>query len=265
MLARGPALTERVRTSWPEIESVFREHVVDSIATWVPEGNRHHDQTLTFALGRLDEGKQLAAFFTARGLTGRVLDVGAGNGGVAVGLANHDGFSVVGVDILVNPDLRALRAATPLPIGQVVGSGHDLPFDDASFDIVLCLDTIEHVPRAGRLGAEIMRVLRPGGACMLTTPARIRHWFAPDPHYAIRGLALLPDPLQRFVATTLLKRTDSYDVVHLFWHVREIARLFPGSRTEVLWNHTFSRTTARDRAWYRLRNFFWDRIVLTKY
>src|SRR5258708_3055027 len=39
MLARGSALTERVQTSWPEIERIFREHVVDSVATWVPEGN----------------------------------------------------------------------------------------------------------------------------------------------------------------------------------------------------------------------------------
>jgi SAM-dependent methyltransferase len=249
---------------WQQVDKLFREHVVDSIAEWVPEGSQHHAATLEFALGRIEEGKQLAAFFAARGLTGRVLDIGAGNGGVSVGMSNHDGFEVVGLDIVVNRDLLALREGTSLPMEQIVGSGHHLPFADNSFDVVLCLETIEHVPRADLLGPEIVRVLRPGGACMITTPPRLRYWFARDPHYAIPGLILLPDPLQRFVASTLLRRTDTYDVVHIFWHVDEIARLFPGANVDVLWDRNYNGSTIGDKLWYRFRNFLWNRIVLTK-
>lgn len=255
----------RTHLPWPEIDDIFRTCVIESIAEWVPEGSRHHDCNLAFALGRIEEGRQLAQFFAARGQSGRVLDIGAGNGGVAVGLANHAGFDVVGVDIVVNRDLRALRNATPLPMRQVVGNGHTLPFDDNAFDIVLCLDTIEHVPRPDLLGPEIIRVLKPGGSCMITTPPRIRYWFRRDPHYAVPGLILLPDRLQCFMATTVLRRTDKYDVVHIFWHVDEIARFFPRSMpAEVLWNRSYEGRTLGERVWFRFRNFLWDRIILTK-
>lgn len=254
----------QTRVQWQQIDEIFRRHVVDSIADWVPEGSGHHDSTLQFALGRIEEGKQLAGFFAARGLTGDVLDIGAGNGGVAVGMSNYEGFRVTGLDILVNRDLLALRGETPLPMRQIVGTGHHLPFADASFDAVLCLETIEHVPRPDLLGPEIVRVLKKGGQCMITTPPRMRYWFARDPHYAIPGLILLPDGLQRFVASTLMQRTDSYDVVHIFWHVNEIARLFPGTKVEVLWDRNYTGATFGDRLWYRFRNFLWNRIVLTK-
>ena len=46
---------------------------------------------------------------------------------------------------------------------------------------------IEHVADVPSLGAEIMRVLRPGGYCMITTPARLRHLTAPDPQPPGRG------------------------------------------------------------------------------
>ena len=254
----------QTRLDWNEIDAIFRRHVVESIAEWVPAGSEHHDSTLQFALGRIEEGKQLAGFFAARGLSGQVLDIGAGNGGVAVGMSNHDAFDVTGLDILVNRDLLALRAETTLPMRQIVGSGHHLPFADNSFDVVLCLETIEHVPRPDLLGPEIVRVLRPGGQCMITTPPRLRYWFARDPHYAIPGLILLPDALQRFVASSVLRRTDTYDVVHIFWHVDEIAKLFPDTNVEVLWDHNYTGATFMDRMWYRLRNFLWNRIVFTK-
>jgi SAM-dependent methyltransferase len=44
-----------------------------------------------------------------------------------------------------------------------------LSFADASFDAVLCVSVIEHVPEDGRAMAEMWRVLRPGGVLHLTT------------------------------------------------------------------------------------------------
>ncbi len=45
-----------------------------------------------------------------------------------------------------------------------------LPFPDASFDIVLCVEGIEHVMDRHKTLAEFRRVLRPGGRLLLTTP-----------------------------------------------------------------------------------------------
>lgn len=47
---------------------------------------------------------------------------------------------------------------------------YDLPFDDRSFDAILCFETIEHFSKPERLVAELSRVIRPGGCMILTTP-----------------------------------------------------------------------------------------------
>lgn len=94
----------------------------------------------------------------------RVLDVGCGGGFTCEYLAER-GADVTGLE--VNPDLlRAARehaSAGGLVIDYVPGVAEALPFDDASFDVVTCVDVLEHVEDVGRAVAEMARVLRPGG------------------------------------------------------------------------------------------------------
>jgi len=52
----------------------------------------------------------------------------------------------------------------------------DLPFADSSFDIVTCLDVIEHIEDDSSAIAEITRVIRPGGFLILTVPAFEIFW-----------------------------------------------------------------------------------------
>ncbi len=85
----------------------------------------------------------------------RVLDVGSGS----VGLAHFLGRSVVGVDVeFTDRDWEQV----PSRLVPVRGSATHLPFRDESFDAVVSMDTLEHIPRAGRpqAVAELFRVGR---------------------------------------------------------------------------------------------------------
>ena len=53
---------------------------------------------------------------------------------------------------------------------DVVGDVHSLPFDDASFDAILCHSVLEHTKQPFQVMDEIYRVLRPRGLALLYVP-----------------------------------------------------------------------------------------------
>lgn len=53
---------------------------------------------------------------------------------------------------------------------DVIASAEHVPFEDGTFDWVLCTEVLEHCPRPEAVLREIHRVLKPGGTCFLTTP-----------------------------------------------------------------------------------------------
>lgn len=53
---------------------------------------------------------------------------------------------------------------------DIVASALDLPFDDKSFDTVVCTEVLEHIPDPLRVLCEMHRVLKPSGYLILTTP-----------------------------------------------------------------------------------------------
>ncbi len=98
----------------------------------------------------------------------RVLDVGCGEGAFTAELARA-GAHAVGIDVAEEP-LRRARAAHPELDLRLVDAdgGWDLP--DASFDAVWAGETIEHVLDTAVWLSEVRRVLRSGGALLLSTP-----------------------------------------------------------------------------------------------
>lgn len=52
---------------------------------------------------------------------------------------------------------------------DVVASGHELPIEDASAEVVVCTEVLEHDPAFWLTLAEVRRILRPGGRLLLTT------------------------------------------------------------------------------------------------
>ncbi len=99
-----------------------------------------------------------------------VLDVGCGTGWGWSDLGNPR--SVTGID--VSPE--ALREGARLGyIRRAAAAAMDqLPFPSASFDVITCLEAIEHIPAraAAAFLAECCRILRPGGILVLSTPLR---------------------------------------------------------------------------------------------
>ena len=94
-----------------------------------------------------------------------ILEVGSGSAGVTTFLK----FPVVGVDTAFE---RTAAIATPYLV-PIQGSATDLPFEDASFDVVLSLEMLEHLAAEVRAKAleEMFRALRPGGRMIVTFPA----------------------------------------------------------------------------------------------
>jgi arsenite methyltransferase len=101
-----------------------------------------------------------------------VLDLGSGaamDSLVASQMVGSDG-SVTGIDMTPAMLERARRAANELGAGNVrfvEGQAEDLPFDDASFDVVISNGVIDLVPDKDAVFDELFRVLRPGGRLQL--------------------------------------------------------------------------------------------------
>jgi 2-polyprenyl-3-methyl-5-hydroxy-6-metoxy-1,4-benzoquinol methylase len=99
----------------------------------------------------------------------RVLDVGCGEGWFASALAQA-GRDVVGVDVAEEPLRRAREREPGLEVRRVPAEG-EWRLDDVSFDAVWAGEVIEHVANTAGWLSEVRRVLRSGGAFVLSTPA----------------------------------------------------------------------------------------------
>ncbi|HEY1715395.1 MAG TPA: methyltransferase domain-containing protein [Solirubrobacteraceae bacterium] len=106
----------------------------------------------------------------------RILDAGCGSGRTLVELANYGG-EVCGIEL--NSDAAELARARGLGDVQV-GRLEELPWEDGAFDLITCLDVIEHVPDDVTALVELRRVAEPGGWLLVTVPAYRALWSRHD-------------------------------------------------------------------------------------
>jgi ubiquinone/menaquinone biosynthesis C-methylase UbiE len=103
----------------------------------------------------------------------RLLDIGCGLGAKSIFYARETAVGeVVGVDLNSRRVGQAKVFAERAGVGEPrlrfeVGDGSRMPFDDASFDLLLSEDMIEHVVDVPGFLAECRRVLRPGGSVLM--------------------------------------------------------------------------------------------------
>ena len=111
-----------------------------------------------------------------------VLDAGCGTGRHLRDALGRDGIRVVGVDLNGNDLRQTHESLSRLPTETGRGSGQNarwlvaradvtcLPFRDASFDVVVCSEVLEHIADNRLAAAELSRVLKPGMHMVVSVP-----------------------------------------------------------------------------------------------
>ena len=109
-----------------------------------------------------------------------VLDVGCGDGTLALVLASNGAERVAGCDLdpcmVARARAGAIRNHTRIDLA--VARSQALPFPDGSFDVVTCITVLTFVPDAGVAIREMARVLRPGGRLVIGDLGKWSVWAA---------------------------------------------------------------------------------------
>lgn len=152
----------------------------------------------------------------------RLLDIGCSAGFMTKCYARKFG-EAIGTDI----DLPAVKYAAHHDEDErglwALASSQQLPFRDASFDVVTCTHIYEHVPDANLLIAEIYRTLRPGGVCFFSAGNRLS---LIEPHYRLPLLSAIPKPLAHWYLRLLGRGHHYYETHFSYWGLRHLVRDF---------------------------------------
>ncbi|WP_149184822.1 methyltransferase domain-containing protein [Streptomyces sp. TRM49041] len=127
------------------------------------------EATIEEAMDRLTD-----VFIERMGITdaSHVLDLGCGVGGPGLRVVAHTGARVTGISVSEEQIKTANRLAAEAGVADRAvfqhGDAMKLPFADGSFDAVMALESICHMPDRQQVLTEVSRVLVPGGRLVLT-------------------------------------------------------------------------------------------------
>jgi SAM-dependent methyltransferase len=164
--------------------------------TEIPEVEHSREPSLTFFREYTQQNKSF--------LQGKIVcDLSAGRGYIA-NLFEQAGADVKAFDLF--PDQNRFVKS----IVQRIDLQQRFPIEDASIDVAICCETIEHLPNQYFLFQEVARILKPGGIFILTTPnssslrSRFSQFMMESEHYG----APAPNELNAF--TTWEGSKDGY-------------------------------------------------------
>lgn len=176
----------------------------------------------------------------ATGLHGRGLDLGCGNGRTGIALLNNSA-----IDELHGIDRSPYFAAFDRYASYVVGDACQLPYPSDSFDFVVSLGVIDHVPDLHAILLEANRVLRTGGRLVFIIQTTLfresTFWYRTFRGIGASGLA-----------RDFQVYRDTYDMIYHYldaeqWH----DRLADSGFSAITLGHVFS---ARQLYFYDLLN-----------
>lgn len=188
---------------------------------------------------------ELDAFLGALGLTtgNTLLDVACGSGGPALRIAAATGCSIVGIDaheaaISTATALVSQRGLETRARFRVADAAQRLPFPDASFNAITCIDAINHLPDRPFVIAEWARLLKPSGRLLFTDPITVTGPITKE-EIAIRSsigffLFVPRDYDERVIAQAGLRLIERRDVTLNMAAVAEKRRAARESRSQAL-------------------------------
>ncbi|MDD5390739.1 MAG: class I SAM-dependent methyltransferase [Gallionellaceae bacterium] len=175
---------------------------------------------------------QFTKNFDDQALTGKdVLDFGCGEGDLSFYVANLPVKSITGIDVDHDRVRSATARAEQLPLAMKprfipASNFHSIDMADASVDVLLCFDVLEHIMDYPSIIQDWKRVLRPGGEVMIWWMP----WFHPYGHH-IESLVPLPWAHVFFSDRTLIKTCARiYDLPEFkprVWDIDEAGRKKP--------------------------------------
>ncbi len=107
-----------------------------------------------------------------------VLDLACGTGYGAERLEQASAGRIIGVDYSREAVHYARTHFGNGSGGFIVGDGLRCGLRDDAFDLIVCMQTIEHVPDAGLFLTEMTRILREAGTMLISTPNKV--FYSPD-------------------------------------------------------------------------------------
>lgn len=251
-------ILDALKTSGAEIDALTR----DDLAMFEEFHIGGREATRSMArLANLTEGTLL-------------LDVGCGIGGPARTLAAEFGCRVTGLD-LTEEFCRAARMLTErVGLGDKVefiqGSALEMPFDNASFDVVWTQHASMNIEDKELLYSEIHRVLRPNGTLALYD---IMAGPKPDLYFPVlwasdpsMSFLCQPDEMRRLLETSgfnLIEWTDKTEQAIIFWQKRQDAMESVNSGDKPLIRLIVGEKFA-ERAANSFRNLQESRIVVAQ-
>lgn len=155
-----------------------------------------------------------------------VLDVGSGTGTNLRLLAARGHRNYLGVE----PSQLVIGLCRQHGLGPAICAGaYPLPFADATFDLVMLTDVLEHLDDDARALSEAKRVLKPGAHLLITVPASPALWGAHDvaSHHRRRYvMAGLRDLIARAGFEIVEDYHFNFILFPLIWLARRLIDLF---------------------------------------
>ncbi|HCE44129.1 MAG TPA: hypothetical protein DET40_11320 [Lentisphaeria bacterium] len=159
-----------------------------------------------------------------------LLDLGCGSGWFSFEMSEcSPGTVIYGIDVSTyRTDLfrkQIMSRNRQDKMASAAANGENLPFPDAFFEVVVMDEVIEHLLEPGRTLKEAMRVLKPGGHLLITTPSRFmtRFW---------KTAAIVPTFIKRLFKGETLSRQNTARLREQLFSCHKIRRLVEDSGFE---------------------------------
>lgn len=195
-----------------------------------------------------------------------ILDIACGWGGHALAFSEA-GANVTANDLFDHSFSELVKFTEDLGLNFKVSLGDCLKTShpNNSFDMILGLELIEHISDVPLFAKEANRILKPSGILIMSTPPRLRSIWEGEPHYNLKGLALLPFSIQQFVGRKVFRRNYPFPICRQYLRASSALKPFSDLGLEVEAVLISERLKNLPKIFQKsLKEFHWNLLVCRK-